>query len=656
MLLPKFTALQSRFAASLAASLVLVLAFSNPHLAYAANADSIAHEDHNHPRLLELLYQSEPLDASSSENKLEVEDYTPEFAGIDRSIIGRADATIQALGNNAPGKSNISGGQNQYWTFPNKTIWGPFSPQTPGLPSNISKRDTQVVRLTENSSDEEMVGGLVTRQTSPATARRIFISINTCDQPHASDPNPNGAPPQLELYLSKKSTNQKPDKNTNDGIVSIDGGCGEYVLDATSDIWFAVSAPQSSNFGGNYNYELTASIDALYASCDGTSTFNSTVVDSDTTSALLYLSILSNPNTSDPVHQAWMNGPPRFNVYVHNQDDPTVLGLHRSVCGLKNHAQIQGNLQGKNTSNVDTDMTARGNGFPKQEFHVKNLNGSSTYYAIIGIDGNSTSSGGGVVGGGGTVWEPINFTTKSGMRSPLRSYPIPIQPNQHSRLTDNNCQIIYNLPFCSQVAYAVPSNPNVTNLTAIYDSFAETAYKNFSFSLQQIPCNTTSTAQYSLARTCDHCDHAYKQWLCAVAIPRCEDFSSRKSYLQPRAVASPFINGSTGNGPEFSDENQNRWHSSRSRNWIIDAKINAGPYKEILPCIDLCHNLVQSCPAALGFACPLENYGRNYSYGLLSEPFCNSLGMLQNTAGLAAVKVRDMLIAMTVALIVSILL
>ena len=420
MLLPKFTALQSRFAASFAASLVLVilyLALSNPHLAYATDADSIAHEDHNHPRLLELLHQSDLFGASSSENGIEGEDYTPEFAGFDRSIIGRADATIQALGNNAPGKSNIDGGQTQYWTFPNKTIWGPFSPQTPGLPSSLSKRDTQFAQLSGSVSDEGVAGELLRRQNSLTNTRKVYLSINTCEQPNANNPNPNGAPPQLELYISKKSSNQKPNQNNNDGIVTVDGGCGEATLDATNDIWFAVSAPQSSNFGSSYNYELTASIDAPYASCNDSSNFNLNLIDTDTNSALLYSSYLV-PNMTDPEFQAqsdaWMNSPPRFNIYVHNQDDPAILGLHRSVCGLKSHAQIQGNLQGKNTSNVDTDMTKRGDGYPKQEFHVKNLNGSSAYYAIIGIDGNSTSSGGNVVGGGGTVWKAINFTTKSG--------------------------------------------------------------------------------------------------------------------------------------------------------------------------------------------------------------------------------------------------
>ena len=421
MLFPKFTALQSRFVASFAASLLLVilyLAFSNPHLAYAAYADSIAQEDHNHPRLLELIRQPDSFEASLAENRLEVEDYIPEFAGIDRSIIGRADATIQALGNNAPGTSNIDGGQTQYWTFPNKTLWGPLSPPTPRLPSIISKRYAEVVELTEKVSDDEIAKSLNQKQDSQAKSRKVYISINTCDQPHANGPDPSGAPPQLELYISKKSTNQKPDKSTNDETVAVDGGCGEAVLDATSDIWFSVSAPQSSNFGGSYNYTFTASIDEPYASCIDKND-SLTFIDSDTNSALLYSFKLMDLNTTRPGYQAehdvWMNSPPRFNIYVYNQKDPGILGLHRSVCGLKNHAQIQGNVQGKNGSDVDTDMTTRGGGIPRQEFYVKNLNGSSTYYASIGIDGNSTSSGGGVVGGGGTVWGAVNFTTKSGV-------------------------------------------------------------------------------------------------------------------------------------------------------------------------------------------------------------------------------------------------
>lgn len=48
---------------------------------------------------------------------------------------------------------------------------------------------------------------------------------------------------------------------------------------------------------------------------------------------------------------------------------------------------------------------------------------------------------------------------------------------------------------------------------------------------------------------------------------------------------------------------------------MIDTTIKPGPYKELLPCKDICYNLVRSCPAALQFVCPLEGHGLNYSYG-----------------------------------------
>lgn len=165
----------------------------------------------------------------------------------------------------------------------------------------------------------------------------------------------------------------------------------------------------------------------------------------------------------------------------------------------------------------------------------------------------------------------------------------------------------------------MPSNPDKTpdDLTAIYDSNAASAYQFFNFSLQQIPCNTTATAQYSLARTCDDCAAAYKRWLCAVTIPRCEDYSNEAPYLLPRNTAQNFLNGSTfSSSQQDSQALLSTTATNSSRNSIIDNKIKPGPYKEILPCQDLCYDLVQSCPATLGFGCPLEGRGLNVSYGV----------------------------------------
>ena len=127
---------------------------------------------------------------------------------------------------------------------------------------------------------------------------------------------------------------------------------------------------------------------------------------------------------------------------------------------------------------------------------------------------------------------------------------------------------------------------------------------------------------------------AYKEWLCAVSIPRCEDFSSTAPYLQIRNVAQDFINGSSlpssylnqsyvpmPNAPTldgsaaYQQTLLSSVATSQSRNPKIDEIIKPGPYKEVLPCEDLCYSLVQSCPAALGFGCPVPGRGLEVSYG-----------------------------------------
>lgn len=145
----------------------------------------------------------------------------------------------------------------------------------------------------------------------------------------------------------------------------------------------------------------------------------------------------------------------------------------------------------------------------------------------------------------------------------------------------------------------------------MYDKLASRRYQNFTYSLQQVPCNATSSASYSFATNCTECAKAYKQWVCAITIPRCEDFSKNHSFLAPRGTGQKFINGSS---LPSSDPLRHSVASNSSRNSIIDTRIKPGPYKEILPCQDLCHKLVRKCPTTLGFRCPQGRY-LNASYG-----------------------------------------
>lgn len=381
MRLPGSTYLTPRTPPWPLASLPLLLAFvAAPFTqhAFAAPEDAITHEDYNRPRLN---------GAPEVDGGHDLERYEPDFAGADRSIIGRAGEAIPPLGNNAPGNLNIDQGASQYWVFPSATLFGPNSPQTPGLPSYF---EGQNVSVTPNNPGEI----------------ELYISLTTCQQPLARDPNPIGAPDQLKLYVSKSSNNQQPNVNNSDYAVPVDGGFGWLNISVKSDVYFGVSAPENDGYDGVYNYELTASIDGFYAS--SYSDPNVYFIDSDTNSALLYTkNTTSTTNSSNSTFQQWMNNPPVFSLFVQNQDNPSILGIQNSVCGLQNLAQIQG------LPDVSTGMTAAGDGLPRQQFYVKNLNVSSTYYAIPAMIGNSTDRGSGVVGGGGTVWNSANITTKS---------------------------------------------------------------------------------------------------------------------------------------------------------------------------------------------------------------------------------------------------
>ena len=345
--------------------------------AFVAHEDLINHKDRNEPR-------------ANNVRELEIgylEKYEPEFLGLDRSIIGRAGEVVPALGNNAPGILNIEQGASQYWTFPRKTLFGPKSPPTPGLPSYF---EGQNVSVTPDALDEI----------------ELYISLTTCQQPLANGSSPIDNLGQLKLYVSKSSNNQQPDEDNYDYAVPVDEGFGWLNISVKSDVYFGIYAPATEGHDGVYNYQLTASIDGFYASAYGEP--NVKFIDSDTNSALLYTrNTASTTNSSNSTFQQWMYGPPAFRLFMQNQNDPSILGLRNSTCAWQNLAQIQG------LANIETTMTAAGDGSPKQQFHVKNLNGSSSYFAVVAMIGNSTDSGSGVVGGGGTVWNFTIITTKS---------------------------------------------------------------------------------------------------------------------------------------------------------------------------------------------------------------------------------------------------
>ncbi|KAM5444758.1 hypothetical protein MferCBS31731_000213 [Microsporum ferrugineum] len=603
---PKLTPLQSRFAASLAATILLIIlyfALTSPHLAYAADVDAVILERYGPP-------DSPAIDTHSQ---------LPELDGRgalvseeDVKIGQRAAPGTEALANNVAKLKNIKIGETQYWVFPKEAVNGPKSPPTPGLPSDISLVLGGSTILNNDDSDHsDDLGDIFELDEGDRNLFRravsVYITANTCLQPglNATRAAKDSGPPQLELYVSTSKTFDRPGPQYKDNSAVIykpfDGGYVAVNPSADGDVYIAVAAPNNTRYSGIYNYEIAASIDAPFHGLDNTTSFLY-FVDGDSDAALLQTNDTTRESPDSEIYKQWLAlDPPPFTLFAHNMNDSAIVGLQHSFCGLQNNAQIS-----KKQKSLDVGMTARGiDHKPKEQIYAKGLNSSSVYYGFLAMEGNSTAYGNKVVGGGGKVWKAMNFTTKR----------------------ENNCAIVYNLKFCSEVAYAVPSSPelNVSELSDIYDTQAAQLFQNFTYSLQQISCNAPATEQYSLATNCSQCADAYKQWLCAVTIPRCQDFSSDLAFLRPRNTGQQFLNGTM--LPDDYSGRQNVLTNS-SRNPLIDTKIKPGPYKEVLPCQDLCYSLVRSCPASFGFGCPTGQW-LNYSYGQRSangDITCSYLG------------------------------
>ncbi|KAK6542445.1 stretch-activated cation channel mid1 [Orbilia ellipsospora] len=444
--------------------------------------------------------------------------------------------------------------------------------------------------------------------------RTVYFNFNTCWQPEPTNTTTT-FPPSMTLYASNSTSNKDPGPFANPQqqiVIPVVEGFANVTLNASSTVYVSVVAPNITaamgNFTGIYNYDIIASTKQPYYGYY--SHQNLYLIDSDSSNVLL----ISGNETSYGRNVNVSNITPPYTFFANPANSTSLKGLTKSWCGLSSRASLS-------AANGDISMTRRGlGGLVKEQIYLTGLQPNTTYNVWLAQQNNETA--------GGWVYAPTNFTTKS----------------------DGNCRVIYNLEFCSEVAYAVPSNdtifPNMPRLAQFYDTYASSWYSNFSYSLQQVQCNTTADREYSHLKSCTDCDVAYKTWLCATTIPRCADFSNNASFLAARELPS----GETNRGPTKAflddgrivdlasadgtetkaDEMEKAYgvFKAASRNVLIDEVVSPGPYKEIKPCMDLCWSLVQSCPASLGFGCPNGARG-DQSYGWRSDDgdiTCSYLG------------------------------
>lgn len=197
--------------------------------------------------------------------------------------------------------------------------------------------------------------------------------------------------------------------------------------------------------------------------------------------------------------------------------------------------------------------------------------------------------------------------------------------------TADHCRLVFDLSPCSQVAYAVPSPPELatSDLTEIYLSKLQTSLKNFNTTLHTFSCGIPSQGRFSSVRTCEDCLNAYENWLCGVTMPRCTDIPSQ--YL-PQAQTN-YSTHANEDQVAFNNEPipesvqtfliRDQPSTSRTPQWSDAGLANLSltdvttpfPYAETPPCDGVCHLVAASCPSLLEWQCPIKDQTLAASYG-----------------------------------------
>ncbi|GKT85069.1 calcium influx-promoting protein ehs1 [Colletotrichum tofieldiae] len=471
--------LQSRLAASLIASLLLVLIYyllSTPTFALAAELTGTTQ-----PILDDL-----QLDGSLERRSHLEPTYEPEFAAFDRSIIGRAPAGVTGLVNNVKVNRNVPGNTTQNFVFEAIAIFANFFDGT----------DEAFTMEPRESVNDSFSPELVSTEGQEG----VYLGDNMYTAAARGEQH-EGRSPQITMYISTSQDNQTPGPGQNASlqkIVKFEEGAAMFSVNATGDVFIGIGAPEKDGekFTGDWNFDVAASTDDFFHSFDENPS-ELLWVDSDSSAALLTTQNLTDSQNETRIQEIMEQGP-SFVMFVENRDQPTTKGVRRSMCGLENYAQIAAKKGGKFGNLASTTMTTRGPGnLPKQQFFFNGLNASALYTGILVQTGNSSTlkkrQDGGSTGGGGRVFEATPFETKDGMYMAKAA----LFMTMADLTSGENCKIITDLQFCNETEYAVPANANKMNITQLaqfYDNYARDMYANFQKQLAQVACEARQSS------------------------------------------------------------------------------------------------------------------------------------------------------------------
>lgn len=456
----------------------------------------------------------------------------------------------------------------------------------------FAKRDVETLddyapvthTITQSESQQFVFNVNTTSGIGSAYELLIFLTGNICQQPDDLAASANDS---LTVYYSFNSL--MFDDLELSQMVQFENGyfqglaevptTGGTDLASYLELYLVVRAPQSTNQTAQWEYEIGISQSDLVFQWDSRSF--AMVVDTDDHSALIVTGNLTEPTESGSTNSSDSG----YHLYVYPSDYRDYFRtLNNSWCAVRNGPALL------TSDNFTSSYTTRG-GTLRQQFYVSGLNASSQYIGYLLLDMDESYLG-------GIVYSVFEFET----------------------MAAGACSLVYDLDFCDQVAYSVPrlsleEYQDKSLLAQLYDDYAAGLYSNFSKAIQQVACNTTKDAVYSPVRSCDDCITLYKNWLCAVTIPRCSTNSF--TGLRERSPGD-------------------------SRNDFLNEQVVPNlTYYEVMPCVNVCNAIVRDCPAALGFTCPRHNSSIKLSYYWdlgANYSLCNYVGVDVVTSNAAAVE------------------
>jgi calcium channel MID1 len=357
------------------------------------------------------------------------EGYAPDFDYFDRSLLGRQEPQppqVSELKNNEKRNMEISPGETAYFVFKR----GKRTAR-----ANGDALEALEARGTGNTSDD-LDEGDFTRDTDELdvdvdgagntilvrqTKNRVWISANTCRQPTANGTAKPKAYPQLVMFISTSTKNQKPGLDSIDDTVTpptgllFENGFASFNLSADNDIYVGVSAPVlPKDLVGSWSFEVAASVDGSYHNYNGTNPFLY-MVDNDSASALFITYNLTEPDALNNTEDWIKNNPFKMYAFQSGSDAP-ITGMEHSLCALKDFNKTT------NVSVAVTITTKFGANLPKSQFHVQGLQPGKRYNGFLTVEGGKDVlelPGNGTIRGGGMVFQPFDYTTKSGMSSSI---------------------------------------------------------------------------------------------------------------------------------------------------------------------------------------------------------------------------------------------